>query len=118
MRSSACAAVDGGFPWTTGFVGSLDRRRLPRCSTETDGSVGTVIRFQRIPVPSPVTVGERNVERMIFLARPFPQRVFENEDSGLGARVPKIGDSPESRCGNTLCPFQGTPRGSRSEFLN
>src|SRR5262245_11101470 len=39
MRSSACAAVDGGFPWTTGFGGSLDRRRLSRCSTEIDGSV-------------------------------------------------------------------------------
>src|SRR5262249_33475732 len=43
------------FPWTTGFGDSFDRRRLSRCSTETDGLVGTVIRFHRIPVPSSVT---------------------------------------------------------------
>jgi hypothetical protein len=43
-----------GFPWTIGN-GSLDRRRLSLCPTETDRSVGTVIRFQRIPVLSSVT---------------------------------------------------------------
>src|SRR5262249_35895533 len=55
------------------------------------------------------SLGERNAERMIFLARPFSQRVFENEDIAPGARASKSvinlkvdGEYPEIHSGKTL----------------
>src|SRR5215831_11624717 len=48
---------------------------------------------------------------MIFLARSFPERVMKTK---IWARCAcaEIGDSPESRCGNTRRPFQKTPSGA------
>src|SRR6202158_4372651 len=58
-RSSASAADEAAlvWTWTTGLGASLDLRRLLlRSSIIATGSVGIVIRFQRMPAPLSVTV--------------------------------------------------------------
>src|SRR6516164_6533953 len=72
MRLSASAAADGGFERASGLGvplgASLDVFLASLCSADADGSVGTVITFQRMPLPLSVTSMAVSNENLLFLA--------------------------------------------------